>query len=322
MIKQNLESIIFDYDDIRLISKECVVESRNSVDIQRYLGNTKFNIGVVPANMVSTINEELAIKLASAGYFYIYHRFNHNNIDFVRMMNEKNLNVSISVGVNDDSYNQLKAIKNENLRVDYICIDIANGFYYKLTEMAKFIRDNFPYAFIIGGNVGTPQGVEFVEKSCDASKIGQGPGKCCSTVLATSVGTNGWQAKVLYECSKVATKPTFGDGGIRTVGHCSVGFLFSDWLMVGSMLSNFTDSPGNRIVAPDGKHYIQIYGSASVHCSKNSYIEGHTSLMEPSEKTMLDYMGTTLSDGIKSAISYLGGTDMSIYNNAEWVVIK
>jgi GMP reductase len=318
----NPDTTYFDFSNVRLVTKECIVDSRKEVDTTTSLGNFKFKLPIVPANMVSTINENLAIQLAKNNYFYIYHRFHHNNLDFVRTMNSLGLITSISVGVNKDSYEQLDNIKKENLKIDFVTIDIANGFYYKLAEMAQTIRKLFPDAFIIGGNVGSPEGVAYVEKWCDCAKFGQGPGKCCSTVIATSAGTNGWQAKALYEASKIATKPLMGDGGIRTPGECSVGMLFCDFLMVGSMLSNLSDSPGELVVTPDGKAYKEIFGSASSLCSKNAYIEGHKVLMEPNQDTLIHYMNTTLTHGMQSAISYIGGKDLTAYNTAEWVIIK
>ena len=61
----------FDYKDINLIPKMCIVDSRSECDTSVILGKYKFNLPIIPANMESVINEELAIKLAHNNFFYI-----------------------------------------------------------------------------------------------------------------------------------------------------------------------------------------------------------------------------------------------------------
>ena len=65
---------IFDYEDIQLIPNKCIVNSRSECDTSVKLGNRTFRLPVVPANMQTIIDEELAEKLARNNYFYIMHR--------------------------------------------------------------------------------------------------------------------------------------------------------------------------------------------------------------------------------------------------------
>ena len=58
----------FDYDDINLIPKYSIVNSRSECDTSIKIGNNLFKNPIIPANMESVINEELAIKLAKEGY--------------------------------------------------------------------------------------------------------------------------------------------------------------------------------------------------------------------------------------------------------------
>ena len=44
-------STVFDYEDIQLIPNKCIIESRSEADTSVTLGNRKFKIPVVPANM-------------------------------------------------------------------------------------------------------------------------------------------------------------------------------------------------------------------------------------------------------------------------------
>ena len=95
----------FDFDDINLIPKKCVVESRSECDTTVTLGNHRFKLPIVPANMECVLDVELARKLAQNGYFYILHRFFQDQVilAFLNNFNKDGLVTSISLGVNKDS---------------------------------------------------------------------------------------------------------------------------------------------------------------------------------------------------------------------------
>ena len=65
----------FDYEDIQLIPNKCVIKSRAEADTSVTLGNHTFKLPVVPANMQTILDENVAEQLAKGGYFYIMHRF-------------------------------------------------------------------------------------------------------------------------------------------------------------------------------------------------------------------------------------------------------
>ena len=65
----------FDYDDIQLVPNKAIVKSRKECDTSVKFGNRTFKIPVVPANMESVIDEDLAVWLAQNGYYYVMHRF-------------------------------------------------------------------------------------------------------------------------------------------------------------------------------------------------------------------------------------------------------
>ena len=70
----------FDFDQVNLVPRKCVVSSRSECDTSIKFGKFTFKIPIVPANMECVIDENVAIKLAKAGYFYIIHRFNVNPV--------------------------------------------------------------------------------------------------------------------------------------------------------------------------------------------------------------------------------------------------
>ena len=65
---------IFDYEDIQLIPNKCVLKSRAEADTQVTLGKHTFKLPVVPSNMQTILDEDVAEQLAKGGYFYIMHR--------------------------------------------------------------------------------------------------------------------------------------------------------------------------------------------------------------------------------------------------------
>ena len=83
---------VFDYEDIQLVPAKCVVESRSECDTSVMLGGHTFRLPVVPANMQTIIDEQIAIQLAEEGYFYIMHRFKpETRIDFIKDMHARGL---------------------------------------------------------------------------------------------------------------------------------------------------------------------------------------------------------------------------------------
>ena len=174
----------FDFEQVNLVPRKCVVNSRSECDTTLQFGKFKFKLPVVPANMECVLDEQLAIKLAKDGYFYIMHRFKVNPVMFIYEMKSKGLISSISIGVNEDSYKLVDELKSTNMVPDYITIDIAHGHSIKMEKMIKYIRENLGDVFIIAGNVSTSEGVRDLEEwGADATKVGIGPGCFIPTSL-------------------------------------------------------------------------------------------------------------------------------------------
>jgi GMP reductase len=90
---------IFDYDNVLLLPRKCRVESRSECDTSVTLGKHTFRLPVVPANMKTVVDPQICEWLARKGYFYVMHRFDLDNLQFVRDMAAQGLYASISVGV-------------------------------------------------------------------------------------------------------------------------------------------------------------------------------------------------------------------------------
>ena len=90
---------IFDYDNILLLPRKCVVDSRSECDATMEFGPRRFKLPVVPANMKTVLDVPIAEFLATHGYFYVMHRFDLDTVAFATTMRAKGLLVSVSAGV-------------------------------------------------------------------------------------------------------------------------------------------------------------------------------------------------------------------------------
>ena len=134
----------FDYDDIQLVPNKCIIKSRKEANTGVKFGSRTFKIPVVPANMESVIDEDLAIWLAENGYYYVMHRFYpEKRADFIKMMHDKGLFASISVGIKDSEYDFIDYLAKENIIPEYTTIDVAHGHSDYVIKMIKYIKENY-----------------------------------------------------------------------------------------------------------------------------------------------------------------------------------
>lgn len=314
---------VFDYEDIQLIPAKCVVNSRSECDTTVTLGGYTFKLPVVPANMQTIIDENIANYLAENGYFYIMHRFEpQKRVAFTKSMQSRGLIASISVGVKEEEYTFVEQLAEENLVPEFITIDIAHGHSNAVIDMIKHIKKHLPKSFVIAGNVGTPEAVRELEHAgADATKVGIGPGKVCITKIKTGFGTGGWQLAALRWCAKAATKPIIADGGIRTHGDIAKSVRFgASMVMIGSLFAGHEESPGVT-VERDGKRFKEYFGSASeFQKGEKKNVEGKKMFVEykgPLEDTLKE-----MEQDLQSSISYSGGDKLESIRTVDYVIVK
>ncbi|KHF41727.1 GMP reductase [Halalkalibacter okhensis] len=314
---------VFDYEDIQLIPAKCIVNSRSECDTTTTLGGRSFKLPVVPANMQTIIDENIALYLAENGYFYVMHRFEpEKRLDFIKDMHKRGLFASISVGVKDEEYNFVQQLADESLMPEYITIDIAHGHSNAVIEMIQHIKKLLPESFVIAGNVGTPEAVRELENAgADATKVGIGPGKVCITKIKTGFGTGGWQLAAVRWCAKAATKPIIADGGIRTHGDIAKSVRFgATMVMIGSLFAGHEESPGETI-EKDGKLYKEYFGSASeFQKGEKKNVEGKKIVVE--HKGSLQDTLIEMEQDLQSSISYAGGTKLDSIRHVDYVIVK
>ncbi|NLC42292.1 MAG: GMP reductase [Erysipelothrix sp.] len=314
---------VFDYEDVLMIPAKAIVKSRKECDTSIKFGPRTFDLPVVPANMQTIMDENMAIMFAENNWFYVMHRFdNGSRLPFIKRMHDRNLYASISVGIKEEEYEFIDELVEAKIVPEYMTIDVAHGHSIFVIRMIEYIKEKVPGTFLIAGNVGTPEAVRELENAgADAIKVGVGPGKVCITKLKTGFGTGGWQLAALNWCAKAARKPLIADGGIRNNGDIAKSIRFgASMVMIGSLFSGHEQSPGKEVEI-DGEIYKEYYGSASEY-QKGEYqnVEGKRELVL--RKGDIRDTVKEMKQDLQSAISYAGGNDLSALTTVDYVLLK
>ncbi len=209
------------------------------------------------------------------------------------------LSVGAAVGVRDKEMRRVEAVLTAG--ADCIVVDIAHGDSHLEIDMIKNIREHFPAAQIIGGNVATAEGTKrLIDAGVDAVKVGVGPGSICITRIVAGSGVP--QLTAVIECSEAAREygiPIIADGGIRQPGDVAKALAAgAQTVMIGSMLAGTDESPG-MIMTRKGHRYKASRGMASLEANiDRNKREGNDLTQEEVE----DYV----AEGVEAAVPYRG----------------
>ena len=314
-----MPTVAYNYSDIFLIPNHGILTSRNLANTSAKLGNFTFKLPVVPANMKTIVDIDTCKYLSTQGMFYVMHRFDVDNEQFCGEMWDSGHYASISLGVGDKDIEFVNRMhKFSCYDPEFITIDIAHGDSVMMLDMIKYVKEKLPNSFLIAGNVATVDGVKRLENAgADAIKLGIGPGQACETYKAT--GFTYPQFSAVLEASSEATKPIIADGGIRSVGDISKALVAgADFVMAGGLFSGYDQNPKTSR-QNDGK--FLYYGSASAeNKGKHEYVEGR--VLSIDYRGNMDDLIYDISAGLKSAISYSGGTDIATMKvKTKWGVV-
>ena len=336
MIIEN--EIKLDFDDVLIRPKRSTLQSRRNVDLSRtytfkHSQLTWTGIPIMAANMDATGTLEMADVLAKHHMITALHKFHD-----IETIND-NINsdfTSISIGAKEEDHNKLDQYNME--LVNFITIDVANGYGEYFAEFIREIRNEYPEQTIIAGNVVTRDLTEqLILSGADIVKVGIGPGSACTTRLKTGVGYP--QLSAIIECADGAHGlggRIISDGGCRTPGDIAKAFgAGADFVMLGGMLAGHDESAGEIISEwhrgdvvvkdIDGSHlgyldeekkYKQFYGMSSDTAQEKYYgeqkgyraSEGRTVNIPykgPVENTIQEILG-----GLRSTCTYVGAESL------------
>jgi IMP dehydrogenase len=232
--------------------------------------------------------------------------------------------VGAAVGVRDKEMHRVEAVLTAG--ADCIVVDIAHGDSHLEIEMIKTIRQHFPKAQIIGGNVATADGTKhLIDAGVDAVKVGVGPGSICITRIVAGSGVP--QLTAVIECAEAARAsgvPIIADGGIRQPGDLAKAIAAgAQTAMIGSLLAGTDESPG-LMMTRKGHRYKASRGMASREANiDRNRKEGNDLTQEEVEEYVAEgveaavpYRGkarevlTQLVGGLQSGMSYSGATSL------------
>lgn len=310
-----------DFKDVLFRPKRSTLKSRSEVVLEReyVFRNSKKTYKGVPvmaANMDTTGTFEIAKAFHEHNLFVCMHKhysveqwvqFAKNNPDVVK-------NVAVSSGTSDSDFEKMSAILKAVPEVEFICIDVANGYSEHFVHYVRKVRQNFEDRTIIAGNVVTGEMVEeLILSGADIIKVGIGPGSVCTTRKKTGVGYP--QLSAVLECADAAHGlggHIISDGGCTCPGDFAKAFgAGADFVMAGGMFAGH-DQSGGDVVEENGKKFKLFYGmSSSTAMEKHS---GGVANYRASEgKTVkIPYRGdlnNTIRDilgGVRSTCTYVG----------------
>jgi len=147
---------------------------------------------------------------------------------------------------------------------DVIVVDSAHGHSQGVLDTVGCLREAFPDAQLVGGNVATGDGARaLVERGVDAVKVGVGPGSICTTRVVTGVGVP--QVTAILEAVAAAGEiPIIADGGIKYSGDVVKALAAgASSVMMGSLLAGTEESPGESFLL-EGRRFKVIRGMGSL----------------------------------------------------------
>merc|ERR1719488_422569 len=203
-------------------------------------------------------------------------------------------------------------------QVEFICIDVANGYAEAFVKCIREVREKYPEHTIMAGNVVTKEMTEeLIFSGADIIKVGIGPGSVCTTRKQTGVGYP--QLSACLECADAAHGlggRIISDGGCTCPGDvakaCGAG---ADFVMLGGMLAGHEECAGETIEA-NGEYFKVFYGMSSDTAMKKHAggvaeyrsSEGKTVKVPyrgPVDETIRDILG-----GVRSACTYVGASEL------------
>lgn len=343
------------FDDVLLIPAESHVLP-NEVKLDTKLAsNLQLHIPLISAGMDTVTEGNMAIAMAENGGLGVIHKnlsieaqveevkkakgkTVDPNLPHPAVDNQGRLLAAAAVGVTSDTFERAESLLEAG--ADAIVIDTAHGHSAGVLRKIKEIREHFPNATLIAGNVATGEGTAALfDAGADVVKVGIGPGSICTTRIVAGVGVP--QITAIYDAASVAQKygkKIIADGGIKYSGDVVKALAAGgNAVMLGSMFSGTTEAPGT-IFTNEGKQFKSYRGMGSVgamsqqHGSSDRYFQGGVNeankLVPEGVEALVPYKGDVsniiyqIDGGLRAGMGYVGaGTIEELIENSQFVQI-
>ncbi len=336
------DDVKLDYSDVLFRPKRSKLKSRKDVTLERTFDFLHADIGyvgipIMAANMDTTGTFHMAHSLAHFGMFTCIHK--HYDLEAWNnfMITDagpcpESKRIAVSTGISRNDFERTKALLKIFDEINYVCIDVANGYTEYFVDFIRKARKTWPNKVIIAGNVVTADMTEaLVLAGADIVKVGIGPGSVCTTRKKTGVGYP--QLSAVIECADAAHglgAHIIADGGCTDAGDVAKAFgAGADFVMLGGMLAAHEESEREVWVPRKGgwvkpadatKHLkagaegleVEFYGMSSA-TAQERHGDGLTGYRaSEGKRVMLPYRGpveATVRDilgGVRSTCTYVG----------------
>lgn len=305
------------YDDVLLVPQYSDIRTRKEVSISSNLDNERngleFSLPIISSPMDTVTETYMARAMHQAGGFGVVHRYNTIE-EQVRLLTDLDKFDSPSfkaaaIGITGDYLERASELVNAGAQI--LCLDVAHGHHIMMRNALAALRQKFS-VHLMAGNVATREGFEDLASwGADSVRCNIGGGSICSTRVQTGHGMPGLQT--ILDCADsdyALDVKIIADGGLRNSGDIVKAIAAgADFVMVGSLLSGTTETPGSIIVGRDGSSHKIYRGMASKSAqtswrNKTSSIEG-VSTTVPFKGPAGDILDE-LAVGIRSGLSYSG----------------
>lgn len=343
------------FDDVLLIPAESHVLP-NEVKLDTKLApNLQLHIPLISSGMDTVTEGNMAIAMAENGGLGVIHKnlSIEAQVEEVKKAKSKTVDPNLphpavddqgrllaaaAVGVTSDTFERAESLLEAG--ADAIVIDTAHGHSAGVLRKIKEIREHFPNATLIAGNVATCEGTAALfDAGVDVVKVGIGPGSICTTRIVAGVGVP--QITAIYDAASVAQKygkKIIADGGIKYSGDVVKALAAGgNAVMLGSMFSGTTEAPG-AIFTNEGKQFKSYRGMGSVgamsqqHGSSDRYFQGGVNeankLVPEGVEALVPYKGDVsniiyqIDGGLRAGMGYVGaGTIEELIENSQFVQI-
>ena len=314
------DEIKLTFDDVLIRPKRSTLVSRSEVDLTRpfkfkHTKKTWSGIPIFSANMDTTGTFNTAKSLEKFRIITAIHKF-YSIEDWksnLEHLDPKYL--TVTVGTSDEEFRKAKEIFAINDDIDFLCLDVANGYREDFLQAIYKFRNEFPEKIIIAGNIATREMTEaIILAGADIVKVGIGPGSVCTTRKVAGVGYP--QLSAISECADSAHGlggHVISDGGCKYPGDVSKAFgAGADFVMLGGMFAGHEESGGELVTESNGKKYKDFYGMSSELAQQRYYGDVAKYRASEGKKVRLEYKGNientvqSILGGMRSACSYVG----------------
>jgi IMP dehydrogenase len=315
------------YDDVLLVPRYSDILSRKEVDLSSNLDSERvLTLPIISSPMDTITESSMANLMASSGGLGIIHRYNSIEMQAQLAYQVKDQKKrAAAIGITGDYLERATALYEVGVKI--FCLDVAHGHHILMQKAIKNLKSLYGDVHIMAGNVATKKGFEDLSNwGADSIRCNIGSGSICSTRIQTGHGMPGLQT--IFECfSADITRDVkiIADGGIKNSGDIVKALAAgADLIMIGSLLSGTTETPGQIIHAADGSRKKIYRGMASKEAQRDwkgkySSNEGVSTTVpaKGSAKQVLE----DLDNGIRSGLSYSGARDiLELQMNSEFIV--